>query len=57
MFDFYDDIFSHGFGGGGSRYTFADGDVDRRSFARVSDRAMRAQDDVSYRVKNPFWRV
>lgn len=33
------------FGYSGSRYSL-DGDVDRRSFAAVSDRAMRAQNEV-----------
>ncbi|KAF7979396.1 hypothetical protein HWV62_42500 [Athelia sp. TMB] len=34
-----------GYGGGGSGYTFG-GDIDRRSFAQVSDRALRSFDDA-----------
>jgi hypothetical protein len=43
-YDFLDAFYDIGLGGG-SRYTL-DGDVDRSTFACVSDRAMRAQDNV-----------
>lgn len=47
MFDIFDPYgFDEDMGFGRSRYTL-DGDVDRRSFAAVSDRALRAQEDVS----------
>jgi hypothetical protein len=46
MFDIFDPYgFDEDMGFGRSRYTL-DGDVDRRSFAAVSGRALRAQNEV-----------
>lgn len=46
-----------GYGSGSSsRHSFAGGDIDRRSFSQVSDRARRAEDDVSAPHESCFTR-
>jgi hypothetical protein len=57
MFDIFDPYgFDEDIGFGRSRYTFG-GEVDRRSFAAVSDRALRAHNDVSIILMSAFRRV
>lgn len=54
MFDIFDSYnLDEAMGFGRSRYTF-DGDVDRSRFAAVSDRALRAHNDVSTTLITTF---
>jgi hypothetical protein len=57
MLDFFDPYdLDEAMGFGRSRYTF-DGEVDRSTFATVSNRAFRAHDDVSTALIGAFRRV